>query len=121
MICVECGQAVEHVYREFSKGNIRLTVCVRSMSTATQAKRLRVGQPLAVVDSRLSILLACEQPSCGSFADLYVEYDLILVVLDLLLLKVQVFRHCLFNLNEGGLKVSDNRKWQLKLQCVTQR
>ena len=27
--CVECGQAVPDLYREFSKGNIRLTQCVR--------------------------------------------------------------------------------------------
>jgi hypothetical protein len=27
-VCVECGAAVNHVYREFSKGNIRLTKCV---------------------------------------------------------------------------------------------
>jgi len=28
-ICVECGSAVSDLYREFSKGNIRLTQCVR--------------------------------------------------------------------------------------------
>jgi len=32
MICTECGQPISHVYREFSKGNIRLTKCVRSQS-----------------------------------------------------------------------------------------
>ncbi len=28
-VCVECGSPINHVYREFSKGNIRLTKCVR--------------------------------------------------------------------------------------------
>ncbi len=28
LICVECGASIQHVFREFSKGNIRLTKCV---------------------------------------------------------------------------------------------
>jgi hypothetical protein len=62
-VCVECGAAVESVYKEFSKGNIRLTRC----------------------------------EACGKLADKYVEFELILLVLDLLLHKTQVYRHILFN------------------------
>jgi hypothetical protein len=39
--------------------------------------------------------------SCGALADTYVEADAILIGLDLLLLKRQVYRHLLFN---GGLR-----------------
>ena len=56
----------------------------------------------------LLVMCACPQSVCGSFADKYVEYELILVALDLLLLKVQVYRHCLFNLSSAGLKVRSN-------------
>lgn len=28
MICIECGNFIENTYKEFSKGNIRLTICV---------------------------------------------------------------------------------------------
>jgi hypothetical protein len=63
MKCVECGEAVLHVYREFSKGNIRLTRC----------------------------------SACGAIADKYIEFESILLFLDLLLLKPQVYRHLLFN------------------------
>eukprot|EP00164_Ancoracysta_twista_P006979 GFYU01009826.1.p1 GENE.GFYU01009826.1~~GFYU01009826.1.p1 ORF type:complete len:240 (-),score=24.03 GFYU01009826.1:178-897(-) len=72
MICVECGQPVNDVYREFSHGNIRLTRCER----------------------------------CGKYADKYVEYEVILIVLDLFLQQPQVYRHLLFNrtpYRESGL------------------
>lgn len=51
------------VFKEFSKGNIRLTTCAK----------------------------------CGKIADKYVEFEPILLILDLLLLKIQVYRHLLFN------------------------
>jgi len=49
-------------------------------------------------------LTKCE--SCSQFADPYVEYDTMLIVLDLILHKSQVYRHLLFNrhkLNNGAL------------------
>jgi len=33
--CVECGQSVSDLYREFSKGNIRLTQCVGANALAS--------------------------------------------------------------------------------------
>eukprot|EP00920_Eleutheroschizon_duboscqi_P028510 GHVT01069440.1.p1 GENE.GHVT01069440.1~~GHVT01069440.1.p1 ORF type:complete len:663 (+),score=63.07 GHVT01069440.1:357-2345(+) len=62
-ICVECGSSVSHTYREFGKGNIRLTCCDR----------------------------------CGEVADRYVEYDALLILLELILHKEQAYRHILFN------------------------
>jgi len=63
MICVECGAPVAHLYREFSKGNIRLTQC----------------------------------KNCNLVADKYVEYELLLIVLDLILHKQEAYRHVLIN------------------------
>ena len=37
------------------------------------------------------------QPSCLKFADPYVEHDTLTLLLDLILLKRDVFRHLLFN------------------------
>lgn len=37
------------------------------------------------------------QEQCGGLLDKYVEYDAVLLLLDLLLLKVQSYRHLLFN------------------------
>jgi len=68
-VCVECGAAVQHVYREFSPGNIRLTQC----------------------------------DVCGMFADKYVEYEPLLLCLDLMLIKAQPYRHCLYNM--GSKKI----------------
>ena len=44
MICVNCGSSVQHVYREFSKGNIRLTKCVRSTRGVLCAVGLSLGK-----------------------------------------------------------------------------
>jgi hypothetical protein len=66
-----------------------------------------------VLTSSACVALRCScvvQSSCGSFADKYVEYELILVCLDLLLLKVQVYRHCLYNLHTQPFMVSARRK-----------
>ena len=63
MICVECGEAVPDLYREITKGNLRLTPC----------------------------------PRCGQYADRYVEYELILIALDLLLHLRPAYRHCIHN------------------------
>ena len=61
--CVECGACIPHVYKEYSKGNIRLSVC----------------------------------ETCGHVADKYVEYEVVLIVIDLLLFKPQAYRHILYN------------------------
>jgi len=37
------------------------------------------------------------QKKCGKPVDKYVEYDIVLIVLDLILHRLQVFRHMLFN------------------------
>lgn len=49
----------------------------------------------------LSSLSSCphctEQVSCHAFSDPYVEHDDLTILLDLILLKLGVFRHLLFN------------------------
>lgn len=37
------------------------------------------------------------QESCGKVADKYVEYEFTLIALDMLMLRVEAFRHILFN------------------------
>ena len=63
MICTCCGVAVTDVYKEFSKGNIRLTRCEH----------------------------------CRRDADKYVESELLLIFLDLMLHRVEAYRHVIFN------------------------
>uniref|UniRef100_A0A0G4GJX6 Protein ARV n=1 Tax=Chromera velia CCMP2878 TaxID=1169474 RepID=A0A0G4GJX6_9ALVE len=73
VVCVECGAPVKHLYKEFSKGSIRLT--------------------------------RCEQ--CGEFADKYVEYDNLMIFIDLILHREGVYRHLLFNrlpFRESGMR-----------------
>ncbi len=48
----------------------------------------------SLFDTSLTVLL---QPSCRAPADPYVEHDLLVIALDLILLKRGVYRHLLFN------------------------
>jgi len=61
--CVHCGESIEFLYKEYSKGNIRLTHCIK----------------------------------CNHVADDYIECEFVLVFLDLILHKIQAYRHILFN------------------------
>eukprot|EP00916_Digyalum_oweni_P007577 GHVL01012790.1.p1 GENE.GHVL01012790.1~~GHVL01012790.1.p1 ORF type:complete len:280 (+),score=61.84 GHVL01012790.1:63-902(+) len=63
VVCVECGSPVNCIYKEFSRGSIRLTTC--------------------------------EQ--CGKVADKYVECDILIIFIDLILHREAAYRHVLFN------------------------
>jgi hypothetical protein len=61
--CVECGLVVSSTYRDYGKGNIRLTIC----------------------------------RNCNHTVDKYVEFEAILIMIDLMLGKPQAYRHLLHN------------------------
>ncbi|KAI8066861.1 Arv1-like family-domain-containing protein [Gongronella butleri] len=73
--CVECGKAVQNLYTQYGKDNIRLTSCDR----------------------------------CQQFADKYIEHDFVIIFIDMLLLKPQVYRHLLFNrISQKGKGIESN-------------
>ncbi|EPQ54268.1 Arv1-domain-containing protein [Gloeophyllum trabeum ATCC 11539] len=49
-------------------------------------------------------------PACHAFADPYVEHDELTLILDLILLKRDVFRHLLFNRGTGARKAKKRRE-----------
>ena len=53
------------------------------------------------------------QTHCKQVVDKYIEYDLVVVSLDAVLLKRQAFRHIIIN---SGIQVSKNL--QLKAECL---
>jgi hypothetical protein len=61
------------------------------------------------------------QAHCGEFADKYVEYELILICIDLLLLKLPVYRHCLFNLPASNVRVSGTTQAEIHLHVYRLR
>ncbi|KAI5249999.1 ARV1-like protein [Aureobasidium subglaciale] len=76
-ICIECRYPVSSLYTTYSKADDR-----------TLGKGVRLTQ--------------C--PRCKRFADKYVEHDFVVLFIDLVLIKPQVYRHLLFNRlgREGG-------------------
>ncbi|KAL1959761.1 hypothetical protein VTO42DRAFT_1347 [Malbranchea cinnamomea] len=69
-ICIECCYPVSVLYTTYSKADDR-----------TLGKGVRLTQ--------------C--PRCKRFADKYVEHDFVVLFIDLVLIKPQVYRHLLFN------------------------
>jgi len=77
-ICITCSTPVKDLYTVYSKADDR-----------TLGKGVRLTQ--------------C--PNCKRFADKYVEHDFVVLFIDLVLIKPQVYRHLLFN----RLGRSDNK------------
>ncbi|OAG04000.1 Arv1-like protein, partial [Paraphaeosphaeria sporulosa] len=84
-ICIECRAPVKTLYTSYSKADDRAL-----------GKGVRLTQ--------------C--PRCKRFADKYIEHDFVVIFLDLVLIKPQVYRHLLFN----KLGLEDDRfdviEWQ---------
>eukprot|EP01138_Halocafeteria_seosinensis_P002092 gb/GECG01002141.1/.p1 GENE.gb/GECG01002141.1/~~gb/GECG01002141.1/.p1 ORF type:complete len:427 (+),score=13.85 gb/GECG01002141.1/:1-1281(+) len=81
-VCVTCNALVDSVYKEYSRGNIRLSRC----------------------------------SACGCIVDKYIEFEIILVLIDLALLKVQAYRHVIFNRLS---RRSNSISWLLILMLLT--
>ncbi|RMZ86645.1 hypothetical protein DV736_g6133, partial [Chaetothyriales sp. CBS 134916] len=69
-ICITCSSPIPHLYTTYSKAD-----------SPTLGKGVRLTQ--------------C--PNCKRFADKYVEHDFVVLFIDLVLIKPQVYRHLLFN------------------------
>jgi lipid intermediate transporter len=69
-ICISCSAPLPHLYTTYSKAD-----------SPTLGKGVRLTQ--------------C--PHCKRFADKYVEHDFVVLFIDLVLIKPQVYRHLLFN------------------------
>ncbi|MCJ1478557.1 sterol homeostasis protein [Lambiella insularis] len=111
-ICIECRYPVPQLYHVFhSSGQksaystTKASTNANSKSSATpsgfvspkvtnSAKDAAESKPGGVVggDVRLT-----QCPRCKRFADKYVEHDFVVLFIDLVLVKPQVYRHLLFN------------------------
>jgi len=74
-ICISCRTPVRTLYTTYSKADDRAL-----------GKGVRLTQ--------------C--PVCKKFADKYVEHDFVVLFIDLVLIKAEVYRHLLFNRLERG-------------------
>ncbi|XP_056632988.1 protein ARV1 isoform X1 [Diorhabda sublineata] len=61
--CINCGNTVKSLYKEYSSTVLKLTEC----------------------------------DNCKNIADKYVEYDAVIVIIDLILLQMTAYRHVLLN------------------------
>ncbi|CAH0553945.1 unnamed protein product [Brassicogethes aeneus] len=61
--CINCGNAVNNLYKKYSETVLKLTEC----------------------------------DNCKCIADKYVEYDIVLITVDIILLRITAYRHILHN------------------------
>jgi lipid intermediate transporter len=84
--CIECANSTSNIYFDYGKGNIRLAVCSNKKTDGSE---------------------------CRAFVDKYVEFDNVLIFIDMILLKPQAYRHIVFNgtnynhlgLNDGLIRM----------------
>lgn len=67
----------------------------------TECSRLDIGPLYSEFKSQYIKLTVC--PGCGKVADKYIEFDYVILFLDILLLKPQAYRHLAFNVVEGAM------------------
>ena len=65
--------------------------------------------------------LRIRQTFCHAFADPYVEHDALTLLLDLILLKRDVYRHLLYNRSLGARRVGDKASAQDRGQTHAQK
>lgn len=117
VVCVECGHPVSCIYKEYSRGNIRLSRCVSVLFGCFCYSRMCLSV-IVVVRVTSSFYLALSDPivqrKCRKIADPFVEFEAVLLFIDMMLHKVSVYRHLLINRTPlsqyrqtgGGLPVS---------------
>ncbi|SNX82480.1 uncharacterized protein MEPE_01186 [Melanopsichium pennsylvanicum] len=81
-ICINCTQPIESLYMRYGKDHIVLSPCNSTICSST-----------SVGSSSSSAAVA----GAVRYADEYLEHDLPIVIIDLILAKPQAYRHLLFN------------------------
>ena len=79
--CINCLAESDSLYQKYSEGVIRLTECVSELWI-----------PSGFFFSNFV------QKNCGKIVDRYIEYETVMVVVDMLLHYIEAYRHILYNM-----------------------
>ncbi|KAJ9477650.1 hypothetical protein PHBOTO_001199 [Pseudozyma hubeiensis] len=83
-VCIHCATPIESLYMRYGKDHIVLSPCTSSICSSPS-------------NSTSSTSSAAGSQSPVVLADEYLEHDLPIVIIDLILAKPQAYRHLLFN------------------------
>jgi len=93
--CIECGRGSNQaLYKEFSGGTIQLSQCVSFAVVLNLALYLPLPSSSSSPPPHPP---THSQVHCHKVLDKYVEFDAVILLLDVLLLRIQSFRHLIFN------------------------
>lgn len=82
-VCIHCATPIESLYMRYGKDHIVLSPCTSSICSSPQTSTASTSS----ASSHSPVVLADE----------YLEHDLPIVIIDLILAKPQAYRHLLFN------------------------
>ncbi|KAL8855953.1 MAG: hypothetical protein Q9178_007403 [Gyalolechia marmorata] len=104
-ICIECRYPVPRLYHVLHSGNtgsrkpppINRSTKPTPPNTAKKGELPARSKPKSAAAVSGGEVRLTQCPRCKRFADKYVEHDYIVLFIDLVLVKPQVYRHLLFN------------------------
>lgn len=88
-ICIHCGNDVKELFKKYSSSVLKVTNCV-----SENRKPPNFVQKLQKYRFSFYIHL---QEHCNELADKYIEFEPIIIAIDLVLLSRPAYRHVLFN------------------------
>lgn len=94
-VCIHCATPIESLYMRYGKDHIVLSPCSSSICSPTPACTSTCSTSPS--DTATATGPAAGSASAAILADEYLEHDLPIVIIDLLLAKSQAYRHLLFN------------------------
>lgn len=86
-ICIHCGHPVSELYKKYSPSVLKIMNCVSLFSWHSAKNR-------SLNDHSFFCWL---QKNCGEIADKYIEFEPMIVAIDLILLSRPAYKHLLFN------------------------
>lgn len=81
--CINCGSKVKDLYKNYSSTIQKLAECVSCK----------------LQKNYLFLIKKMFQDNCHEIADKYIEYEMLIIIVDLILLSKQAQRHVLYNTN----------------------
>lgn len=87
--CINCGSNVKDLYKKYSSTIQKLAECVGFIYYVS----------FVIFLFLMLIITTILQDNCHEIADKYIEFEILVIIVDLILLSTQAQRHVLYNTN----------------------
>lgn len=104
-ICINCGHPVAELYIKYSETVSKIANCVRPLLFRKEGKKSVMKLLFAIpkcVPAKIQMISKSNsilQDNCHQVADKYIEFEPLVIIIDLILLSRPTYRHVLYNIN----------------------